>query len=152
MPASSFIKLRIIRWTWNCIRVNGFKHISNVVLKESGGSSSPSTYPPPRLGHCTGVIDWAQNIHMSLYSSITFLINYFPIVLCFITHTYSIYNERWIAFRARTLCRKCSFVTKIIQNIYSMLMARVDEIAQNATADWGNLLTSKVTSDVQPSW
>jgi hypothetical protein len=41
-----------------------------------------------------------------------------------------------------------SFVTEIIQHVeYSVPMARVAEIAQNATAHWGNLLTPTVTSD-----
>jgi hypothetical protein len=34
---------------------------------------------------------------------------------------------------------------------YSVPMARVAEIAQNATAHWGNLLTPTVTSDAQLS-
>ena len=47
---------------------------------------------------------------------------------------------------------KCSFVTEIIQHVeYSVPMARVAEIAQNATAHWGNLLTPTVTSDAQLS-
>jgi hypothetical protein len=44
------------------------------------------------------------------------------------------------------------FVTEIIQHVeYSVPMARVAEIAQNATAHWGNLLTPTVTSDTQLS-
>jgi hypothetical protein len=35
---------------------------------------------------------------------------------------------------------------------YSVPMARVAEIAQNATAHWGDLLTPTVTSDAQLSW
>jgi hypothetical protein len=34
---------------------------------------------------------------------------------------------------------------------YSVPMARVAEIPQNATAHWGNLLTQTVTSDAQLS-
>jgi peptide methionine sulfoxide reductase MsrB len=45
-----------------------------------------------------------------------------------------------------------SFVTEIIQHVeYSVPMARVAVIAQNATAHWGNLLTPTVTSDAQLS-
>jgi hypothetical protein len=74
-----------------------------------------------------------RNIHICRYSSITFLINYFPFVSCFITHAYSIYNER--SFSSAHTRRKCSFVTEIIQNVeYSMPMARAAEIVQNATA------------------
>jgi hypothetical protein len=47
---------------------------------------------------------------------------------------------------------KCSFVTDIIQHVeYSVPMARVAEIAQNAPTHWGNLLTPTVTSDAQLS-
>jgi hypothetical protein len=47
---------------------------------------------------------------------------------------------------------KCSFATEIIQHVeYSVPMACVAEIAQNATAHWGNLLTPTATSDAQLS-
>jgi hypothetical protein len=36
-----------------------------------------------------------RNIHMSLLKYYIPHYNYFPFVLCFITHAYSIYNERW---------------------------------------------------------
>jgi hypothetical protein len=58
VPASSVIRLRIISWTWNRISVppsfsiNGFKYISKVVLKESGGTRPPPAPPPPWLRHC----------------------------------------------------------------------------------------------------
>jgi hypothetical protein len=43
-------------------------------------------------------------------------------------------------------------VTEIIQHVeYSVPMARVAEIAQNATAHWGNLLTPTVTRDADVS-
>ena len=44
---------------------------------------------------------------------------------------------------------KCSFVTEIIQHVeYSVPMARVAEIAQNATAHWGNLLDAQLIAPV----
>jgi hypothetical protein len=68
------------------------------------------------------------------------------------THAYSIYIKGDSFSRAHTW-RKRSFVTKIIQHVgYSVQMACVAEIAQNATAHWGNLLTPTVTSDAQLSW
>jgi hypothetical protein len=52
------------------------------------------------------------------------------------------------SFSSAHIWRKCSFVTEIIQHVeYSVPMARVAEIAQNATAHWEYLLTPTVTSE-----
>ena len=86
-----------------------------------------------------------RNIHMSL------LKYYIPFVLCFITHAFSS-TMKGDSFSSAHTWRNCSFVTEIIQHVeYSVPMARVAEIAQNATAHWGNLLTPTVTSDAQLS-
>jgi prephenate dehydrogenase len=51
------------------------------------------------------------------------------------------------SFSSAHTWRKHSFVTEIIHHVeYLVLMALVAEIAQNATARWGNLLTPMVTS------
>jgi hypothetical protein len=56
------------------------------------------------------------------------------------------------SFSSAHTWRKRSFVTKIIQHVeYSVPMACVAEIAQNATAHWGNWLTPTITSDDQLS-
>jgi hypothetical protein len=74
---------------------------------------------------------------------------HFPFVLCFITMPIRS-TMKGESFSSAHTWGKCSFVTEIIQHVeYSVPMARVAEIAQNATAHWGNLLTPTVTSDAQ---
>jgi hypothetical protein len=78
--------------------------------------------------------------------------NYFPFVLFRITHSIRSTALKGDSFSSAHTWRKSSFVTEIIQHVeYSVPMASVAEIAQNAIAHWGNLLTPTVTSDAQLS-
>jgi hypothetical protein len=82
-----------------------------------------------------------QVLHSSL---IIFLLSY--VLLCMPIRS----TMKGDSFSSAHTWRKCSFVTEIIQHVeYSVPMACVAEIAQNATAHWGNLLTPTVTSDAQ---